>query len=66
MIVKRRRERYLIRFALIGAIQVGFIVAKLTGVLAWHWALILSPTLACIGIFAAVFIVAVLIVTITE
>ena len=62
MLMKSRSNRYLLRAAIIAAIQVGFIVTKLTGLLPWHWLWVFAPlllTAAAMGIvlFVAAFII---------
>ncbi len=43
MLMKTRNNRYLLRAAVIVAIQAGFIVAKLVGLLTWHWLWVFAP-----------------------
>ena len=58
-----RGKAYKKEFIIFGCIQIGFIVAKLTGVTTWHWAWAFAPTLFSIGLFIVVFLIAAIIVT---
>jgi len=45
MLIKSFGRHFLLRTLIIVAIQVGFIVAKLIGLLTWHWLLVFAPLL---------------------
>lgn len=43
MLIKSFGRHFAVRVLIIAAIQVGFIVAKLTVLLTWHWLLVFAP-----------------------
>jgi len=45
MLIKSFNRHFVVRALIIATIQVGFIVAKLTGLLAWHWLWVFAPFL---------------------
>jgi len=62
MLIKSRARFYLTRVLAIVTVQVGFIVAKLTGLLGWPWLLVMAPFLITGAILAIVLCVATLLV----
>ncbi len=54
MLIKSFSRHFAVRVLVIIIIQLGFIWAKLAGLLAWHWLLIFAPLLF-IGFVLAVF-----------
>ena len=55
MLLKSFGRHFAVRALIIVAIQVGFIVAKLIGLLTWHWLLIFAPFLFT-GVILAIYL----------
>ena len=45
MLIKSFSRHFMLRALIIFAVQVAFIVAKLTGLLTWHWLWVFAPLL---------------------
>jgi len=63
MLIKGFPRHFMLRALIIATIQAGFIVAKLTGLLAWHWLLIFVPLLL-ISTILAIFLFIITMITI--
>lgn len=62
MLIKSRTRFYLVRAAAIVTVQLGFVVAKLTGLLTWSWVWVFMPVLItgvilAIALCAAAFLI---------
>ena len=66
MLIKSFGRHFLLRALIIAAIQVGFIVAKLTGLITWHWLWVFAPFLFTGTVLAIYLCFAVFIALITE
>ena len=60
MLIKSFGRHFIVHALVIFAVQVAFIVAKLTGLLAWHWLLVFAPFLITGAVLAIVLCVAAL------
>ena len=66
MLIKSWKRRYAPRIMLIVALQAGFIIAKLAGILTWHWLLIFAPTLLTATIFVVFLFMATVIMILSD
>ena len=66
MLIKSFGRHFMVRTLIIFAIQVGFIVAKLTGLITWHWLLVFAPFLFTSFVLAIYLCFAVFIALITD
>lgn len=66
MLIKSRKRSYAPRIMLIVGLQGGFIVAKVEGILNWHWLLVFAPVLF-IGTVLVIFLfIAMVIMTLSD
>ncbi|KKL08701.1 hypothetical protein LCGC14_2573240 [marine sediment metagenome] len=63
MLIKSWRRNYAPHVTLIVVLQAGFVVAKLEGILDWHWLLVFAPVLLTATIFAVFLFTAMVIMT---
>ncbi len=66
MLIKSWRRNYAPHVILIVVLQAGFVVAKLTSLLTWHWLLIFAPVLLTATIFAVFLFTAMVIMTLSD
>lgn len=66
MLIKSFNRHFVVRALVIIIIQLGFIWAKLAGILTWHWTLIFAPVLLTGTILAVVLCVAALFIFLSD
>ena len=66
MLIKSFGRHFAMRALIIFAVQVAFIVAKLTGLLTWHWLLVFAPFIFTGVILAIVLCVATLLMIMSD
>lgn len=66
MLIKSRNRFYLVRAAAIVTVQLGFVVAKLTGLLTWPWVWVFVPLIFTGVILAIALCAAALVILMTK
>ena len=66
MLIKSFSRHFAVRALVIIIIQLGFIWAKLAGILTWHWLLIFAPTLLTATIFTIFLFMAMVIMILSD
>ncbi len=66
MLIKSFSRHFVVRALVIIIIQLGFIWAKLTGILTWHWMLIFAPTLLTATILAVFLFITMIIMKLSD
>ena len=66
MLIKSFNRHFVVRVLVIIIIQLGFIWAKLAGLLTWHWMLIFAPLLLTAMIVAVFLFIAMIIMKLSD
>ena len=66
MLIKSLSRHFVVRALVMVIIQLGFIWAKLAGILNWHWLLIFAPTLLTATIFTIFLFMAMVIMILSD
>lgn len=66
MLIKSFSRHFVVRALVIIIIQLGFIWAKLAGILTWHWLLIFAPLLLTGVVFAIFLFIAMVVMILSD